>query len=64
MLKSGDTGYGMPKSQTSGKGKTGMGGPGSIPAKAPKKPEAPNKKTGKSITTPMKKKGAKPGQLY
>lgn len=51
MLKSGDIGYGMPKSQTAGKSKTGMGGPVSIPSKQPKKPVSATK----SIKTPTPK---------
>jgi hypothetical protein len=57
MLTSGEIGYGMPKSKTAGKGKTGMGGPVTISGKAPKKPVEINKKPTASITTPMKKKG-------
>jgi hypothetical protein len=57
MLEAGGIGYGMPKSKTAGKGKTGMGGPVTISSKAPKKPVEINKKPTASITTPMKKKG-------
>ena len=57
MLKSGDIGYGMPKSQTSGKGKTGMSGPTTIPTKQGKKPVAANKKV-KTPTVKVKKEQA------